>query len=543
MRFLLLSTAVLVANPALADRFQATARINDITVYPWGAAIQREVRLDLPQGTHEIVVSGIPQDLNPDSLRVTGKGATIGAANFLQGRITAGEPEEPAEFTVAEDDFRRLTAELARHDARIGEINARAGAASDMIDFMMRLAESQRAGDTDFTSLAGLASQQLQDARKAMADAKAEITALNQARQDLADQLARATERRDALRPADPPQGTLVITAQGQDAPAQIRISSTTANASWEPVYDFSLQRKQGTLRMDRGLRVSQQTGEDWRDVHLSLSTAQPMDQSKPAGLVPTFVEIHEQAKKLFDSSRTSGLETARMDDSYPTLAADAEAPVMGRPVMVFSGETVVYDYPNRINLRSGQDSLQLPLDSHDLTPKIVAEAVPRRDDTAYLVADTVNSTKAIILPGRATFYADGVLVGHDTLEMAAAGDDMKLGFGPLTGIRIERRLPDETNGERGLIVKSAERTETAILKISNLTAEEWPLRIIDQVPVSRQKDLRIDWSANPEPDQTDPDGKRGLLVWNTTIAPGQKRDITLTTTLRWPDGYDISGY
>lgn len=63
---------------------------------------------------------------------------------------------------------------------------------------------------------------------------------------------------------------------------------------------------------------------------------------------------------------------------------------------------------------------------------------------------------------------------------------------------------------------------------------------MIDQVPVSRQEDLRIDWSADPKPDETDPDGKRGLLVWTDRIAAGETRDITLTTSLRWPDGAEL---
>lgn len=38
MRRLLFSTAVLLASPALAERIETTARVTDVTVYPWGAA-------------------------------------------------------------------------------------------------------------------------------------------------------------------------------------------------------------------------------------------------------------------------------------------------------------------------------------------------------------------------------------------------------------------------------------------------------------------------------------------------------------------------
>ena len=50
-----------------------------------------------------------------------------------------------------------------------------------------------------------------------------------------------------------------------------------------------------GSLRLDRGLLVRQDTGEDWAGVHLLLSTARPMDQSAPSELQPQFPRIGAQ--------------------------------------------------------------------------------------------------------------------------------------------------------------------------------------------------------------------------------------------------------
>ncbi|MFD2440586.1 DUF4140 domain-containing protein [Paracoccus kondratievae] len=93
MRHLLLSTAILAAGPAFADRIEATARVTDVTVYPWGASVTREASLDLPDGAHELVIPGIPEGIDPASLRVTAKGAVIGATGFQQERAL---PETPA---------------------------------------------------------------------------------------------------------------------------------------------------------------------------------------------------------------------------------------------------------------------------------------------------------------------------------------------------------------------------------------------------------------------------------------------------------------
>ena len=545
MRFLLISTAILAASPVLADRFETAARIDAVTVYPWGAGIQRRVTLDLPQGPHEVVVTGIPMDTEAGTLRVSGAGATIGAVSLQSGRALPAPPVETAEFLAAQAEVRRLEAALAQHDARVAGIAAEGAAAKDMVEFMLKMAESDGAG-SNFAALTASARDELVKARQTIARTEAEVAAAAQPREDMAKDLDRARIRLEALRSPEAPTGALVIAVQGTGQTADIRIASMTQQASWTPVYDLMLQRKDGKLRMDRGLMVTQNTGEDWQDVRLTLSTARPMDQSAPSELMPRFVRVLGKDDKPFSRGREPMASDDRARESYVAPVTEVEAVAAPAPdvapsaIAGLTGETVVYDYPTPVDIRNGADALRLPLDSHDLKPEIVAEAVPSRDSTAYLVADTVNSTGAVILPGDATFYADGALVGRGALELTAAGDDMKLGFGPLTGIKLQRHLPDETEGSSGFFQTSSERNETAILDIRNLTAEEWPLRVIDQVPVSRQDDLRVNWSADPAPDETDPKGKRGLLVWNGKIAPGAERKITLTTSLSWPDGMSL---
>ncbi|MDK8872432.1 DUF4139 domain-containing protein [Paracoccus sp. SSJ] len=541
MRHLLISTAILLASPALADRIETTARVTDVTVYPWGAGVTREASLDLPAGAHELVIPGIPEGIDASSLRISAEGAVIGATGFQQERALPETPAKSPELRTAEEEVRRLKAALAERDAGVAEIKARAEAAEDTIAFLMKLAESDAAGTGDIAALTRSVGEQLLQARQTAIRAELEAEAADAGREELAEELARAEARLEALRGPDSERGALVIAVQGQGQPARIRITSLTGQASWEPVYDLSLQRKEGKLRLDRELLVRQNTGEDWRGVHLVLSTARPMDQSAPSELQPDFPRIGDPEAKLYSRSAAPMAEQAVMDSMERAYPASAPEPgIAGSALAGMVGETVVYDYPTPVDMRDGADALRLPLDSHELAPEIVAEAVPRRDDSAYLVADTVNSTGAVILPGDATFYADGAMVGRGALELTAAGDDMKLGFGPLTGIKLERRIPDEIEGNRGLISKSSERRETAILRLRNLTGEEWPLRVIDRVPVSTQENLRIDWSADPSPDETDPDGKRGLLVWNGKIAAGEERVITLTTSLRWPEGQTL---
>ncbi|SMO72026.1 DUF4139 domain-containing protein [Paracoccus laeviglucosivorans] len=540
MRHFLITTAILVASPALAERYEAAAPVRAATIYPQGASVTREVTLDLPQGAHELVIPGLPDGTDPATLRVNATGAVVGAVGFQQTRALPATPAKSPALTAAEDEVRRLETALAERDANVARIRARSDAAEDTVKFLMALAESDGAGSQDIAAIASAVGQQVLQARQTMIEAQAEIRSAQIGRDDQVAELERAQARLDALRAPDGEQGALVIAVQGQGGPATLRISSMTDAAGWQPVYDLSLSQADEKVVLDRGLLVAQETGEDWSDVRLVLSTAQPLDRAHPSELSPMFPRIGDEAK-LYSRAAPAEDRMAEMAQGYaPEMVPAPE--VAPSALQGFSGETVVYDYPRPVNLRDGADALRLPMGAFTLDAKVLAEAVPRGDDRAFLVADVVNTSGAIILPGDATFHVDGGMVGRGTLELTAAGDEATWGFGKLNGILVERRLPTETEGGSGIISRSSERREEALLRIRNLTDREWPLRVIDQVPVSTQKDLRIDWTATPAPDETDPDGKRGLLVWNRGIAAGETQDITLTTTLRWPEGQVVSG-
>lgn len=543
MRHFLITTALLAAGPALAARFEAPAPVRDAVIYPQGASITREARLDLPQGAHELVIPGLPAGTDPATLRVSVDGAALGAVSLQQLRALPDSPVKSPELTAAEADVQRLEDVLAQRDAEVARIKAKADAARDVIDFLMALAESDGAGNHDIGALAATVGQQILQARQTMIDATAAARHAAQGRDEQQAELDRAKARLQALRLPDGDATALVLALQGRGQPATIRITSVTGAAGWQPAYDVTLDRAAAQVTLAPGLLVHQSSGEDWSGVRLRLSTAQPLRQAGPSQLEPLFPQlIAPQAEAA--SSRMAG---AAYDMAAPAFAAPgaglaAPAPVAESALTGFQGQVVVYDYPTPVNLRDGADALRLPLDPVQIKAQVLAEAVPRRDDRAYLVADVTNSTGAVILPGEATFRVDGALVGRGALALTAAGDEMTLGFGPLNGLLLERLLPQEMQGDRGLLARVNERQETATLRLRNLTDQDWTVRVIDQVPVSTQKDLRIDWTAAPQPDQTDPKGKRGLLVWNRAVAAGQTDQISLTTTLRWPEGRQLIG-
>lgn len=544
MRQLLLTSALaLIAAPALADQIEARAPVSQVTVYPSGASVTRSASITAPAGVHELVIADVPQDMDAASLRITAKGATVGAISLQEDRALPGQRVKSEALREAETEVHRLETALIERDAKVAEIRARGEAAQDVITFLLKLAESKSLDTGDIASLTDTVGNQILKARHLAITAETEAAAANQGREDDVAALEDAQARLDALREPEGPGRTLVITVETGAEPAELEITGFTYQASWSPVYDLRLDRAAKKLTLDRGIMIAQRSGEDWTNARLIFSTARPSDQSAPSTLYPLFPRVEKDVPVAAAPAPAAPMMNRSKEIAFAG-AADvmAEGSIAAAPIIGAMGATVIYDYPTPVTIRDGVDALRLKLDSRELTPDIRAEAVPSRDSSAYLVAQTTNALNEVILPGEATLYADGAMVGRRTLDLTPAGKEMTLGFGPIDGLTADFRVPEQAEGDRGIFSKSNASKRTTTLEVKNLTDEEWPLRVIGQVPVSTQDDLKITWAANPKPTTQDRDGQRGLLEWDSTIAPKAVQDISLTTEMSWPDGLTLYG-
>ena len=535
--FAALITTTALAWPALADTIEGTAAVRHVTLYPDGATVVRRVTIDAPAGSHDLVLPGLPQGTNPDALRVQATGARLGAVSLQQARALPQVTPDTAAIAAARAELRRLESALRARDAATAAIRAEAQAAEDVIAFLRDLAKAEGAAAGDVATLSQTVEARILQARRRAIAAEAAARDSEIGREDDVKLIEAARARLSALEnPAMTASAeALVIAIDSAGGPAEIEITANVDAAGWRPVYDLRMDRDAGEIAVERGAVIHQATGEDWDDVTLTLSTARPGDQSAPTEVPPEHIHIRDPSEDLRRlSTARGGAMTESMND-----AAMAPAPVE-EAMQAQLGLTVVYEYPSAVTVRDGVDALRLALGAQTLTPTIRAEAAPRFDSTAYLVAEGTNTLGAPILPGPATVYADGAMVGQTHLPLIAEGDDILWGFGRIDGLTAERRVPDRLAGGRGLIRRASAEAQTAQLIIRNLTDESWPLRVTDSVPISEQEDLTVTWSATPEPTAQDPDGRRGVLEWDSEIAPGAEQVIEVVTNLRWPEGMQI---
>lgn len=539
MRAMIAALLATTALPAFADTIAATSRITAVTVYPDGAKLTREVTFTAPSaGAHELLVTDLPMDSDPGLIRLaTSDGLQAGAFNLRADRLPPREDpltddQQAAKAAIEAAETASETAQLA-----LEAVTAKVEAAEAQVRFLSSFTGALPDDATPETikAMAGMIGAETLAARQTALAAKAELLPAQKAVTEAQEALAKAQSAYDALPSADMDYTALAVAVTAAEAGEEtVTITQYVGNASWQPVHDLNLTRKEGDkLTLNRSVLVTQYTGEDWDEVALTLSSSRPSEQAAPSQLWP---ELRSIGPEVTDDDRARKAMGAgdMLYEAAPAVEATA-APITAG--MAYEGDTVVYTYPEAVTVATGAENLRLALDSLDFAPVVTAVAVPRLDATAFVSASFTNASAEPLLPGQAMLFREGVLVGSTWLDVIAPGVETEVGFGAIETLRIKREMPKRAGGETGVFTSANQQTESAVITVENTGTEAWPLRILDQVPYSEQDDLEIEVTASPEPTETDVEGQRGILAWEFELAAGGKKTISLGQTLTWPEG------
>ena len=525
---------------ALAEDIALTSDVSAVTLYPRGATITREIPFNAPAGQHELILTDLPRNTPLETVRVAVEGASMGSLTVRNDFVPPRDDDTNAAMQAAEAKVERLEQALRDGIAGVSRIRLEQDAAEARVAFLRQIGEGEGVAAMDVTALrdlVGMIGEETLAAKEVAHAAMIRADAAERDLKDLREDLEKARLSLLALVPEKEERAMLAVSVSlPAEAAGKLVVTYNTWEAAWQPVYDLKLDRASKTLDFERGALVAQYTGENWQNAALTLSTARPSEQSEPGQVWPLLRRIEDPA-----DIRRKQVERSEADGNFGALTEMAmEAPMAIQDEAAsadFDGIAVTYSYPSLVSIASGADNVRLSLGKLSTSAKMVAQAVPISDQTAFLMAQITNDMGELILPGTSMVYLDGRYIGRRGLPLIPAGGEIDLPFGPIDGLRLTRIVLDRNEGDRGVISRSNEITEAVEIKVENLTKEAWPIRLLDRVPYSEQEDLEITWRAQPRPTAEDVEGQRGILAWEFDLDAGDSSTIKLDHAMEWPDG------
>ena len=522
--------AMIGAAPAFADDLLLRADIAAATIYLSGAEVSRRADLAVTPGSHQIVIA--MQDA-AQAERIT--------LSAPEG-VTIGQPRKITAYPIAEgvlDNPAQAAARAARDAAELALTQAQDDLA--LVDGEMRALEAQLrflgtlAGDgmadidpdrlPQLLATLGAEAARLERALHAARIARRAPEAVVQTR---AAALTAAQDALDRLNPFGVAVDVIAFTLDAPSATAgQIKLDYFTQAASWSPSYELHLDSETGALEIAPFIAVAAQGSGLWRDVAMRFSTGQPDRPRAPSALWPN-------PARIVDTAAPQPFALSRLG-AAPTMEAAADSIA----TQAVTGLAVTHVYGSPVSLDNEGRAI-LPLDRLAMQAAREIRAVPRLDQTAYLLATLRNDSGAPILPGPARYFRDGALIGQDWLPLIPLGAEAELGFGPLDHLRliwIDRSLAE---GDRGIFVTANTQERRITFGVENTGTKAETIRLLYATPFAEQEDLRLSMTLTPQPQTSDVDDLRGVQAWAFSVAPGETKLVEMGLSFAWPEGQEL---
>jgi uncharacterized protein (TIGR02231 family) len=543
MRFALTLTAALMGSTAaFADDIVIRADIAEATVFLSGAEITRRASVTVPVGTHRLLVA-MPDAAQADLIEVTGPdGVILGPPQRISGFAIAEGALDDADQAAARAEVETAREALQQAQDDLTAADGRIRALDTQLAYLTALTR----GGTDGVAMPAdpaLVPQFLATLGAETARVEGELLAAQVVRRDL-DEAVRdrqaalnaATAAFARLRPFGEAVDVIEVSLSAQaDIEATITLDYLSYGAGWEPSYEFRLDSGSGALEIDRFVHVYTSGPARWQDVAMTFSTVEPARQRAPSTLYPSRARIVDPTPPASAGLVPLASNEARLAGAMPAPVEDAIM-AEARAALQVEGLSVSYVYSEPVSIGPSGEAV-LPFDTLTLETETEARAVPRVDDTAFLVATARNDSGEPILPGLARFYRDGALIGEDLLPLIADGAEADLAFGPLDHLRlvwIDRSLAE---GDRGLFTTTNTQDRRVAFGVENTSGTAETVRLLYAMPFAEQEDLALDLSLDPPPDARDIDDLRGVHAWDLTIAPGETAMVEMQARFDWPEG------
>ncbi|MEZ0065999.1 hypothetical protein ABIA32_002008 [Streptacidiphilus sp. MAP12-20] len=178
------------------------------------------------------------------------------------------------------------------------------------------------------------------------------------------------------------------------------------------------------------------------------------------------------------------------------------------------------------------------------LTPQHLC--VPALDPQVYAAVELTNTSPHPLLPGPVDVLVDGQYTATVPMPSLAPGESRRIGIGVEEGVRVARRsrTSESTTGLRAgtsVVARSVE------IDVVNRLGRAVSLELLERVPVSDEKDVRVeDTAATPPwtvvPPEEDEERRRGLRRWRIVVPPGGTAALRAGYELRLPADKAVLG-
>jgi uncharacterized protein (TIGR02231 family) len=551
-----LSLAVLVERipspgPAAASDEREIALETNIvaaTVYGDRAQVTRNGAVALTAGLYRLVCDDLPRGFSESSLQVEGTGtaqARIMGVDIVKVRGLAAESPRYKELKEKLDG---LNAKRDTLQIELASLNGSMQFLDDYAKFPFEKGSTKLAieifrvqdwkGVLDF-----IGSERVRTNER--------IDALNKRNAKLTEEINWLASQLKEMQMKDDWSYRVAVDCEIV-SPGNLELALTynVPGASWAPEYLIRYDAAKESIDLAYNARIRQNTGEDWRGVAVTLSTARPQLGAAPPEIGPLY--LRRVPSGLTDERRRVVGGSAK---ALTVVAEEAPAPIEGmqeyeaeRPgaALASSEFAATFAIPTRVDLPSGADPRRVLILQKRLGGTLSRYTAPRFSQNVFIKGDVANTLEAPLLSGPADVYVEtapagaqgkiSTFVGKELIKPVVTGQEFPVHLGIDQDFKVAYKLEKkEYLTKEGAPTRKIRFHYLVTLESFKRNAAE--VKLQDRIPVSMVKEIRVtNVDLEPKPAEEREDG---IITWALAPLPKQKVEIRIAYTIEFPGEWE----
>ena len=561
------------------------SKISKATVFPKGVQLENVAKFELGQGKSVLSFKNLSPYINKESVRVDGDGKfTI--LNVQLHNDFINELEKTKEITDLDSNIEQYAYKIEDEEIAIKVLN-------EKLEFLKSnksvTGKEQAINPEVFKSLNLIYGDNVEKYTTEILKKQRVIKDYTKTVSKLKNQL-NSLNSKNVL-----PSGIITVTVDSKQAQTStIKLTYLVDNASWYPSYDIRFSSINKPLTISYKANIAQNTGIDWKEVDLKLSTAKTNISAQIPTLSTNYLKFYEPSITETLNNRVAGVAItnnagflaptelkirgyASMSNNNPLYIVDgipqsdisAISPNDIEKIDILKDASATAIYGSRgangvvlITTKQDKDKSGTPLTitsknetSNEYTidaPQTVNSdnktntikfretelkaayeyrAIPKLSKNVFLIGKVSDWYQADLIDGEANVYLENSFVGKSRINTQQFSDTLDISFGIDNNISVNREKIKDYSESPFL---GSTKKETFAWKLTIRNNKTYPIKakLYDQVPISSTKEIQVETVELSGGIQNPNTGK---VQWDIDLNPNETKQVILKYTIKYP--------
>ena len=491
----------------------AKTSVSEVQVYRSSATVTRFGTVELKAGRNILFVSGMTATAVSDSFKLKFP-EKVRAVNIQIVDINAGGIEEEKESDV----IRKKLAEVSYQ--------------IETCNMMLEL----RKKNADFSNRTNIS---IEAQEKLMTALPEQLAVIHKQLDAFTEEEAKLKSELDKVLAEESKPLIMAELFADEDMTAQFILQYQESGSSWIPKYEIEYTDDQKPLNVSMKAQIRQSSGEDWKQIKVTLYTGNPTTSKDIPVLPRVEISLYEPPKAVRSNAKGMVAMSAPMASGevmmgqtmMMNMAAADTAVLKTETAEVSEEETMTaYVLPNLRDVLSDTDGNVADLQSYTVNAQYNVLSIPSMDDKCYLTAE-VAASEWPLPPANASVYLKDTFAGMVFVDPLADAEKLTISLGQDERINVVRT--ESPRKSQDVFLKNIRKQSCkTVMKVTNSSSEEVGLVIKDLLPVSTDKQIVID-TVNLSGGILDEE--TGEVKWEIKAEPAKTENLELEYNISWP--------